>query len=409
MARSQIDQFMNAISGIESGGDYNARNPTSGAHGRYQIMPENWPAWSKEAFGKVVAKTPTAQRRVAKNKMLQYYDNYGSWDAVAVAWFAGPGRAKRWKAGDTSVGKLSDKTKRGGKTYSTSVDKYVQTIMDRMGNSGGNEVQETDLPPNPYARSESGEFDVETLLKSYLAATADTQAGGARSTFEDLGGTEALLDDVDESGAARSGYEVPDVDDVGFDDPTKNLFEFRHPNSPQSDPVDISSPDTARLIEQGEGGVNQEALMQALTLGGDLGLLTPENEEVNLTPSEPSAKGQSLVDAATEYLGVPYLWGGTNPNKGLDCSGMIQLAAKNLGIKLPRVSRDQAKAGRAVSSMAEAQPGDLIAFNSPVSHIGIYMGNNKMLHAPRSGKNVEITTLTKGRLSNLTAIRRVIN
>lgn len=97
MGREQIDVFMRAISGAESGGNYNAVNSDSGAAGKYQIMPANWPAWSKEAgLGPNAPRTPENQEKVARFKMLQYFDQFGSWEAVAVAWYAGPGAAQAW-------------------------------------------------------------------------------------------------------------------------------------------------------------------------------------------------------------------------------------------------------------------------------------------------------------------------
>src|SRR5262249_43223942 len=70
-----------------------------------------------------------------------------------------------------------------------------------------------------------------------------------------------------------------------------------------------------------------------------------------------SATGQAVVDAAKKYLGTPYVFGGTDPNTGLDCSGLVQRAYRDLGIDLPRTSREQAKAGIAVDGLANARPG----------------------------------------------------
>jgi hypothetical protein len=104
-----------------------------------------------------------------------------------------------------------------------------------------------------------------------------------------------------------------------------------------------------------------------------------------------------------EYRGIPYLWGGTDPEVGLDCSGFVQHVFDQLGIDLPRVSRDQAKAGVEVPSLAEAKPGDLIAFGSPVDHIAIYLGDNKIIHAPRTGEVIKVTDIHR----TPTAIRRL--
>jgi hypothetical protein len=105
---------------------------------------------------------------------------------------------------------------------------------------------------------------------------------------------------------------------------------------------------------------------------------------------------------------VPYLWGGTDPSKGLDCSGFTQLVFGNLGIDLPRVSSQQATAGRAVASLADARPGDLVFFDhsssrAGIDHVGIYIGNGKMVAAPQPGESVKIQDV-----GNPAVIRRVL-
>ena len=115
--------------------------------------------------------------------------------------------------------------------------------------------------------------------------------------------------------------------------------------------------------------------------------------------------GQALIDEARKYLGVPYVWGGTDPQKGLDCSGLVQLVYKNLGIDLPRVSYQQATQGQKVASLDQARPGDLLAFGSPrVNHIAIYIGDGKMIHAPRPGEKVEVSDV----YATPVAIRRIL-
>ena len=97
-----------------------------------------------------------------------------------------------------------------------------------------------------------------------------------------------------------------------------------------------------------------------------------------------------MVSDARTYLGVPYVWGGTDPAKGLDCSGLVQRVYADLGIDLPRVSQDQARAGTAVPGLAQARPGDLVCFGTPADHIGIYIGDHKMIVAPKAGDVVKV-------------------
>jgi hypothetical protein len=118
------------------------------------------------------------------------------------------------------------------------------------------------------------------------------------------------------------------------------------------------------------------------------------------------ASSAEVVAMAKKYLGIPYVFGGTDPKKGLDCSSLVQLVYKNLGMQLPRLVRDQRNQGRAVNGIKNAQPGDLIVFGTQPSnyHIGIYLGGNKMLHAPQPGEKVKIGNVYE----TPTTIRRLI-
>lgn len=106
-----------------------------------------------------------------------------------------------------------------------------------------------------------------------------------------------------------------------------------------------------------------------------------------------SVSSSAIVNKAYQYLGVKYVWGGTSPS-GFDCSGFIQYVYGTQGISLPRTSRAQAASGKYVS-IANAQPGDILYFGqSSVTHVGIYIGNGKMIHSPRPGKSVEIVSIS---------------
>jgi hypothetical protein len=112
-----------------------------------------------------------------------------------------------------------------------------------------------------------------------------------------------------------------------------------------------------------------------------------------------TASEAGVVADAQKYLGVPYLWGGTDPGKGLDCSGLTQRVYADMGISLPRTAAQQATAGRAVASLADARPGDLVFFSNGsqggIDHVGMYIGNGNMIAAPQEGETVKVQSVGK--------------
>ena len=104
-----------------------------------------------------------------------------------------------------------------------------------------------------------------------------------------------------------------------------------------------------------------------------------------------------LVKTAHRFIGVPYRWGGADAEDGFDCSGLTLVCYRLNGLNLPRVSRSQYQAGHRVSR-DQLQKGDLVFFathgGNRVTHVGIYIGNGKFIHAPRTGKTVRIANLS---------------
>lgn len=145
------------------------------------------------------------------------------------------------------------------------------------------------------------------------------------------------------------------------------------------------------------------ALTQAVEAG-----TTAAASSVN--PASPvltgAATGNDVVEQAKKYIGVPYVWGGTDPASGMDCSGFVQRVYKDLGIDLPRVVSDQMTKGTPVASLAEAKPGDLLVSYGG-NHIAIYLGNGKAIDAPVPGQTIQIRDAWEAN-SNLMQIRRIV-
>lgn len=108
-------------------------------------------------------------------------------------------------------------------------------------------------------------------------------------------------------------------------------------------------------------------------------------------PLAPGTDTATVVESAMAQLGDAYVWGGNGPD-GFDCSGLTTYAYAAAGISLPRSSRSQATVGREVSR-GELQPGDLVFFYDPISHVGLYIGNGQMVHARTFGQPVSVTSV----------------
>lgn len=120
------EAFINAIAGQESGGNYNAENGDTGAYGKYQIMPSNWPAWAEEAgIGADAPRTPENQEIVARFKLGQYYDKYGARGA-AIAWYGGEGAL--------NYSEEALNRKQGDNGEYPSINEYADEVLGRMGN-----------------------------------------------------------------------------------------------------------------------------------------------------------------------------------------------------------------------------------------------------------------------------------
>ncbi|MEU3408261.1 NlpC/P60 family protein [Streptomyces sp. NPDC006670] len=112
----------------------------------------------------------------------------------------------------------------------------------------------------------------------------------------------------------------------------------------------------------------------------------PDLPDLPVGGGHASGRGMAAVMAARAALGKPYVWGSTGPS-GFDCSGLMVWSYRQAGVSLPRTSQAQRYAGRRVP-LSQAQPGDLVTYRSDASHVGMYVGNGQVIHAPYPGARV---------------------
>lgn len=123
--------------------------------------------------------------------------------------------------------------------------------------------------------------------------------------------------------------------------------------------------------------------------------------ETTEVSAQPASNGQAIVDYACQFIGNPYVWGGTSLTDGADCSGFVQSVFAHFGISLPRTTYDQINAGVEVS-YDQAMPGDLICYDG---HIGIYIGNGQIVNAQNPEQGIGISPAT---YTTILSVRRIV-
>lgn len=123
---------------------------------------------------------------------------------------------------------------------------------------------------------------------------------------------------------------------------------------------------------------------------------TQNSKKTTSSSSSSSTGGNAVYDAATNYLGLKYVWGGASLTKGADCSGFTQQIYKKFGVSLPHHAADQAKMGTKITSKKNLQAGDLVFFGSKnnITHVGIYGGDGKFIESPHTGASVRVSKLS---------------
>lgn len=144
---------------------------------------------------------------------------------------------------------------------------------------------------------------------------------------------------------------------------------------------------------------NEAERLQAQGVIATFYIIAPEEYAVARSSStDPNDLREELVRTAQRFLGTPYRWGGSDREDGFDCSGLTMVCYRLNGLNLPRISQNQFQAGRMVDK-AGLSKGDLVFFATnggrKVSHVGLYIGDNRFIHAPRPGRQVCIESLAE--------------
>ena len=209
-----------------------------------------------------------------------------------------------------------------------------------------------------------------------------TQPVGAALTVTVLGAAAAVTAVVSPPVAVEATGELPPVQKAAPDPGPDTLTGL--------DPVAAPAPEQpAMQVSELVDGVTAE--MQKIN---------PAVEKKSYTTvakgsptASPAAMRKAAMSNALSKVGKPYRWGASGPN-AFDCSGLVKWSFAQAGRSLPRTSRAQSATGAPVSR-ANLQPGDLVFFYKPISHVGIYIGNNKVVHASRKGQPVKVSDMSR--------------
>lgn len=266
-----------------------------------------------------------------------------------------------------------------------------------------NEIAYAQQMANEYAALiEQQQAEIEQIQAEKEAARiAAEQAAAEAAAAEEAARAEAEAEaEYDEDESEDDEYvENEDSEEDGTEDIDEEGGEYDDSEDGSYDESD----------ESGNDGVENEANNSNDGYENDNNEESGEESDGSQKESSSSSgssysggSGSSVVDYATQFVGNPYVWGGTSLTNGADCSGFVQSVYNNFGVSLPRTSYEQQNAGREVS-YSEAQPGDLICYGG---HVAIYMGNGKIVHASNSRDGIKISDNAAYR--TILSVRRLV-
>ena len=323
IAAPQADEFealVNAIGGQESegSGGYNAVNGRTGASGKYQIMPDNWPSWAEEAgLSADAPMTPENQEIVARHKLREYYDKYGARGA-AIAWYGGEGALN-----------YSDEAlnRKQGNGNEPSINEYANDVMSRMGKSGN---MATTAPKYKEAKS---------FLEQYLESEA--QAGDEYNKVADLIDTGSNEDVIAKAIELGYGKDAEQQQQPQGSEPVSNVEKPPAEQQPEQTAEQPTEQPTVTPATTPEGQV--QTAINAVNSAVDKVVNGPSNSATTTNTTNTAQPPQS-VDAITPNVG-PKLTVAKDPkteNKIINLRKSLNNLADNKGNKKVALTDDEA-------------------------------------------------------------------
>ena len=244
-----------------------------------------------------------------------------------------------------------------------------------------NEIAYAQQMANEYAALiEQQQAEIERLEAERIAAEEEARRQAELAAAEEAARQEAEAEDetvYDEEGNEVDAQDALENGETLYDEEGNEI-----------------DPDSVTDEEESDGDVEYDEYGNVIDSDN-----TVDPEEYQ---SSGSGSGSSVVDFATQFVGNPYVWGGTSLTDGADCSGFVQSVYANFGVSLPRTSYEQQNAGTEVS-YADAQPGDLICYGG---HVAIYMGDGKIVHASNAKDGIKISNDATYR--TILSVRRLV-
>lgn len=292
-------------------------------------------------------------------------------------------------------------------------EQYQQEKADLEGMKQEQEAEQANLQAAiDSKRASSADCDNEIayaqqMANDYAAIIAQQQAEIEQIVAEKIAAEEAARAEAERIAAEQAAAEAAE-NEQGYtengesENYSENYGEDYSENGGSPDyNEDYSSEtgetgDSSYTGETGDYGNNEESDNSEYS-GSETTTDTSSN-----TATSSGSGGSSVVDYAKQFVGNPYVWGGTSLTSGADCSGFVQSVYSNFGVSLPRTSYEQQNAGREVS-YSEAQPGDLICYGG---HVAIYMGNGKIVHASNSRDGIKVSDNAAYR--TILSVRRLV-